>query len=240
MNKIAVSCALLASFAGLAFAPFALGGADQCTPRKVSVSGAGSARAAPGLYVFRVGIVQRGTSVQTAHSAVNQSAAAAVHAALEAGVARRDIRSTNISISPVYDSDRGPREAQVFAVKRTISIVLRDPSHYAELAEGLIDAGVNRITRIEAKPAHPQKMADKALAEAVANAAHKARLIARKLGAKLGPALRISQSGGVHPMPRAAAMSIGSAAVGGGYVQGRITTHAQVSATFALSPSGCR
>lgn len=233
-----MACVLCLAAAGLIAASSALA-ADQCTPRQVSVSASGSARAAPGLYVFHVGIAHRGTSIRAAHAAVDKSAAAAVDAALDAGVAKKDIRSTEISISPVYDADRKASEPQVYEVTRAISIVLRDPSHYAELAEGLIRAGVNRITRIEAKPAHPRALADRALAEAVGNAVHKARLIAHKLGVKLGPALQISQGGNVSPMPRVMAMTAGSVAPSGGYMHGRITTHARVSATFALAPSGC-
>ncbi|MDN5863914.1 MAG: SIMPL domain-containing protein [Gammaproteobacteria bacterium] len=236
MHKSTFACVLFLSALGLIAAPVALG-AEQCNPRQVSVTTSGFAKAAPGLYVFHVGISHRGTDVSAANDAVARSAAAAVAAALDAGVAKEDIRSTEISITPVYNADRKPAEPQIFEVTRDISIVLRDPSHYAELAEGLIDAGVNHITRIEARPSDPRALADQALAEAVANAVHKARLIAHKLGVKLGPALRISESGGVHPVPRVMAMSADSAK--SGYLHGQIKTEAQVSATFALSPSGC-
>lgn len=239
MNRFSSIAALFLCASALLAAPAAL--ADgQCTPRTVSVNGSGSAEAAPGLYVFHVGISHRNSDVRAAHAAVNKAASAAVKAARNAGVAPKDIRSTQVSISPVYHSDENTDKPQEFDVTREVAITLRDPSHYAELTEGLIKAGVNRITSIEARPEHPQKLADQALADAVANAVHKARLMAHKLGVKLGPATRMSESGGARPMPRMMAMKASSSgAEHGGYMHGQIETRAEVNATFELSPSGC-
>lgn len=241
MRKTSVffACALGAFALTVASSALAAG---QCSPRSVSVSGSGSAKAAPGEYVFHVGITHRNTDVQTANAAVDKAAAGAVKAARNAGVAKKDIRSTEVSISPVYRSDQKADEPQEFQVTREVTITLREPSHYARLTEGLIKAGVNRITNIEARPAHPDALSDKALADAVADATHKARLIAQKLGVKLGPATRVSVNGNVRPMPRMMAMkatSAGSVAEQGGYEHGQIKTHAEVSATFEFSPSGC-
>jgi uncharacterized protein YggE len=241
MRKTNIFFACVLGALALSVAPSALA-AGQCSPRSVSVSGSGSAEAAPGEYVFHVGITHRDTDVQTANAAVDKAAASAVRAARNAGVAKKDIRSTEVSISPVYKSDKKADEPQKFQVTREVTITLRDPSHYAKLTEGLIKAGVNRITNIEARPEHPKALADKALSDAVADARHKAKLIAHKLGVRLGPATRVSVSGHVRPMPRMMAMkatSAGNAAEHGGYEHGQIETHAEVSTTFELSPSGC-
>jgi uncharacterized protein YggE len=237
MNRTLLTIALCA---GLAATPVALA-ANACTPHNVSVNGSGKAQAAPGLYVFHIGITQRNTDVKAAHAAVDKSAAAAVKAARQAGLAGKDIQSTNVSIAPVYNSKAKPGEAQVFEVTRDITLTLRDPSHYAGLVEGLIKAGVNRVTNIEAKPADPRTLADRALAKAVLNAKHNAQLIAQKLGVKLGPAIQVSESGGVRPLPRKmmAMSATAKPAEKGGYEAGQITTQAEVSAQFELSPSGC-
>ncbi|MGH8427981.1 MAG: SIMPL domain-containing protein [Gammaproteobacteria bacterium] len=222
----------------LAAAPLARAD-NACTPRSVNVSGQGSADAAPGLYVFHVGIAQRGTDVRAANAAVDKAAAATVNAARAAGLAKADIQSTDVSISPVYDSNAKPGEPQIYEVARSLTLTLHDPTRYANLVEGLIQAGVNRITNIEAKPADPQALADQALAAAVADARHKAQLIAQNLGVKLGPAMQLSENGGFQPQPRMMAMSAGASAKEGGYEPGQITTQAQVSAQFELAPSGC-
>ncbi len=239
MNRIHTTLALALCAAGLAAAPFALA-ANNCTPRSVSVNGHGKARAVPGLYVFHIGISHRNTDVRAAHAAVDKSAAAAVKAARKAGLADKDIRSTNVSISPVYNLKAKPGEPQVFEVTRDITLTLRDPAHYAALVEGLIKAGVNRITNIEAKPSDPQAMTDEALGKAVLDAKHNAQLVAQKLGVKLGPAINVSVGGNVRPMSRMMAMSAAAPkSESGGYEPGEITTQAEVSASFELSPSGC-
>ncbi|HEX5313420.1 MAG TPA: SIMPL domain-containing protein [Gammaproteobacteria bacterium] len=240
MTKFGASFVLALLIAGACAAAPGARAAANCTPRSVSVSGEGNAEAAPGVYVFHLGISQRSTDVRSANAAVDKSAAAAVAAAKSAGLAKKDIQSTNLSISPVYDSDAKPGEPQVYEVTRNLTLTLRDPSHYADLVEGLVKAGVNQITNIEARPADPQALADQALAAAVADARHKAALIAQGLDAKLGPALSLDENGG--QMPRPVMMSAMKAAPSGaeaGYEPGRITTQAQVSASFELEPSGC-
>ncbi|MGH8225719.1 MAG: SIMPL domain-containing protein [Gammaproteobacteria bacterium] len=224
--------------AGLAAAPTVFA-ANACSPRSVSVSGSGEAQAAPGVYVFHIGISHRDTDVRTANAAVDRSAASTVAAARQAGLAKTDIQSTNVSISPVYNAKAKPGEPQVYEVTRNITLTLRDPAHYADLVEGLIKAGVNRIANIEAKPADPQALNDQALAAAVANARHKAALMAQSLGVKLGPATQLSESGGFRPQPRMMAMSADASAREGGYEPGQLTVQAQVSASFELNPSGC-
>lgn len=239
MNRIRITLIFALCVAGLAAAPVVMA-ANSCTPHSVSVTGSGKAQTAPGLYVFHIGIEHRNTDVRAANKAVDKSAAAAVKAARQAGLADKDIQSTNVSISPVYNSKAKPGEPQVFEVTRNITLTLRNPKHYAALVEGLIDAGVNRVTNVEAKPADAQAIADQALGKAVSDAKHNAQLIAQKLGVKLGPAIEVSVGGGVRPQPRMMAMSAGaSKAEAGGYEPGQITTEAHVSARFELSPSGC-
>ncbi len=238
MHATRTAAILVLCTAGFAAAPAALA-ANACSPRSVSVSGSGEAQAAPGVYVFHIGVAHRDTDVRAANAAVDRSAASAVAAARAAGLAKKDIQSTNVSITPVYNSKAKPGEPQVYEVTRNITLTLRDPARYADLVEGLIKAGVNRITNIEAQPADPQALADQALAAAVANARHKAALIAQSLGVKLGPATQLSESGGFRPQPRMMAMSAGVSATEGGYEPGQLTTQAQVSASFELDPSGC-
>ncbi|MGH8273920.1 MAG: SIMPL domain-containing protein [Gammaproteobacteria bacterium] len=240
MNRIHITLIFALCAAGLAAAPVVMA-ANTCTPHSVSVTGSGKAQATPGLYVFHIGISHRNTNVRAANDAVDKSAASAVKAARQAGLADKDIQSTNVSISPVYDSKAKPGEPQVFEVTRDITLTLRNPKHYAALVEGLIKAGVNRITNIEARPADAQAMADEALGKAVSDAKHNAQLIAQKLGVKLGPAIEVSVGGGVRPMPRMMAMSAtASKTETGGYEPGQITTQAEVSARFELAPSGCQ
>lgn len=223
--------------AGLAAASAALAAAP-CTPHSVSVNGSGEVKAAPGIYVFHLGISHRGTDVRAANADVDRSAASVVAAARRAGLAKADIQSTSVSVNPVYNSQAKPNEPQVYEVTRNITLTLRDPARYADLVEALIRAGVNRISSIEAKSADPQALADQALAAAVVNAKHKAALIAQNLGVKLGPAISLNENGqGPRPLVMGAmqARSVES----GGYEPGMITTQAQISASFELEPSGC-
>lgn len=223
--------------ASFAWTPAVLAAAP-CTPHSISVNGHGEVHVAPGRYVFHLGISQRSADVPKANAAVDLSAGKVVRAARRAGLALTDIRSTQVTISPVYNPKAGPGEPQVFEVTRNITLTLRDPTRYADLVEGLIKAGVNRIARVEAEPADRQELADKALAAAVADARRKAKVIADGLGVKLGPALSLDEQGYQGPRP-VVMNAVRSADRKGGYEPGRITVNASVSARFATDPSGC-
>lgn len=223
--------------AGLAATPNILA-AQACTPRSISVSGHGETQTAPGLYVFHLGITHRSADVRAANAAVDKSAENVVRAARRAGLAKADISSTQVTISPVYNPKAKPGEPQVFEVTRNITLTLRNPTRYTDLVEGLIGAGVNRIAGIEAKPADPQALADTTLTAAVADARHKAGLIAKGLGVQVGPALDVNEQSyqGPRPVMMDAARSANNT---DGYEPGRIKVSASVSARFAIEPSGC-
>lgn len=237
MTRITV-LAVGAFFAAASLAAPAAFADSQCTPHSVSVSGDGSASAAPGKYTFHIAVSQRSTDIRAANAGVDKSVAAAVAAARQAGLAKADIQSTSVTINPVYDSNAKPDTPQTYEVTRNISLVLRDPSHYAALVEGLIRAGVNRISSIEAEASNPKALSDEALAAAVADAQHKAQLIAQNLGVKLGPAIELDASG-QRPQPLMMGAMQARAATGGGYEPGEISVQSSVTARFALDPSGC-
>lgn len=210
--------------------------AAECTPHSVSVSGKGSVSAAPGVYTFHVSVSRRGTDVRAESAAVDKLATAAVKAARAAGLADADIRSTAVTVNPVYNSDAKPEAPRVFEVRRDLVLTLRNPSRYAQLVQGLVQAGINGIGNIVARPADPAAVADRALTAAVADARHKAALIAKGLGVALGPALSVNENG-QGPRPLVMGERINSE--NKGYEPGTITVRASVAARFALSPSGC-
>jgi len=226
----------LLSGACYAAAPAPISKSD-CTRDSIKVSGKGSAHGIPGIYVFHTSVSQRGTDPQKAGSEVAAHAAAAVKTARAAGLADSDIQSTAISIQPVYTPKAKSGAPQVYEVQRRIVLTLRHPDRYAQLVEGLIKAGINNIGHIEALPANPGAMNDEALRAAVKDARHKAALIAKTLGEKLGPALEVSESNVSGPRP----LVMGAARTNSnnGYVPGRITVNESIVAKFALSVRGC-
>lgn len=210
---------------------------NACTPRSVSVSGSGRASAEPATYVFHLAVSQRGTDVRAANSAVDRTVGAALGVARQAGLRPSDIQSNRVAISPVYDPNAKPDTPQSYEVTRYLTLTLREPSRYASLVEGLIHAGVNRFAGVEAEAGDPRALGDQALAAAVADARHKAALIAGRLGVKLGPALALDESG-TQPRPVVMGAAVMRSAQGG-YEPGLISVNAEVTARFALEPSGC-
>ncbi len=209
-----------------------------CKPHSVNVSGQGSVNVEPAVYRLYVAVSRRGTDVRAARALVDKIAAEAVTAARSAGLSKADIQSTMITISPIYKPEAKPGTPQTFEVRRDLTLTLRQPAQYAELVEGLTRAGINQISHVSAEPSDPRATNDRALKQAVADARHKAALIATGLGVALGPPLEVTENGAQGPRP----VIMGAARTNGrtsGYEPGRITVRASVSARFALSPSGC-
>ena len=104
-------------------------------PRQITVTGSAEAEAVPDLATITAGVETRaGTAAEAL--ARNSEAMSAVLAAIEAGgVARRDVQTSQLSISPVYEpySEGAPEARKVAA---TVPVALSTPGN-AESADVL-------------------------------------------------------------------------------------------------------
>ncbi len=229
--------------AGLAVAALAAAGpaAAEAEQRTVLVRGVGSAAAAPDMATVEAGVA---TAAATAAEALagNSAAMAAVFEALrEAGIAERDMRTVDFSISPRYadrrmdEPDDGPPRIVGYRVDNAVSVRVRDLGQLGPLLDTLVSSGANRISAISFGIADEAEVLAEARRAAVRDAAGKARLYAEAAGVALGPVLAIDDTGGGMPRPapmrRAAAMDATAVPVAGG----ETTVTASVTITWAIA-----
>jgi len=169
--------------------------------RYVSVTGEGEANAVPDLAIIQAGVTTQGKTARIASDA-NSKAMAKVLAALRAaGIAERDMRTSQFSISPIYDSRRdGDNRITGFQAANQVSVKVRDLAKLAAVLDQVISAGANDVSGIHFTVSERSKLLDKARGEAVADARRKAELLANAAGAKLGPAMAIVENAGA-PVP---------------------------------------
>lgn len=183
----------------------------------LGVTAEGSAAAAPDLALVRIGVETRAATAAEAMAENARQAAAVIAAAKARGVADRDVQTANLSIWPVYESERfssGPSELVGFQVQNEVTVRLRDLSAAGEALGALVGAGANRMNGIEFGFADDSALRDEARRRAVAEARRKAELYAAAAGVRLGPILSIEEAGGdftPRPMMRAAAAMEASA-----------------------------
>jgi uncharacterized protein len=169
--------------------------------RHITVVGEGSANVVPDLAVIHAGVTTQGQTAREASDA-NSAAMGQVHAALRAaGIADRDVQTSQFSIRPVHDSRReGDNRITGFQAANQVSVRIRALPKLAAVLDQMIAAGANDVSGIQFTVAQRSTLLDKARAEAVADARRKADLLARAAGVRLGRATVIVENAGT-PVP---------------------------------------
>ena len=226
----------LAFVLGLAAAPVLAQETPAVTARQITVTGTAEAQAVPDLATITAGVETRAETAAAALAA-NSEAMAAVLAALDgSGVARRDVQTSQLSISPVYEPYReGSPEAQKvsgYEAANMVTVRVRDIAGLGGTVDAVTKAGANRLYGISFDISDPKPALDTARRQAVADARDKATLFAEAAGVKLGPVVRIGEAvNAPGPMVmRAEAMADKAAPVEGGTV----SLQAQVEIVYAL------
>ncbi|HEY7807349.1 MAG TPA: SIMPL domain-containing protein [Croceibacterium sp.] len=225
MKSYLRALAVAVAFAGLAAAP-AMG---QVTAPAVAVApgdtlltvtAEGRSLREPDLAVFSAGVTTQGQSAAAA-LAENSRAMTRVIAALKAaGVAERDIQTSNLSINPVYsDPNRDalmaaratgqpyvpppPSVPKIVGYQATNNVSVRqhDLKNFGKVIDTLAAAGANQINGPNFQMDQPEPALDEARLDAIKTARERADLYAQATGLKIVRILSISESGGYYGAP---------------------------------------
>lgn len=164
----------------------------------------GSSTRAPDLAVIQAGVT---TLRPTAVEAMRQNAQqmAAVLAALKgAGIAARDIQTSDIALSPQYrHAENQPPVLTGYQATNTVSVRFRDIARSGTILDLLVAKGANNIQGPNLIVEKPQPALDEARVAAIATARARADLYAKAAGLSVVRMVSISESGGgtVPPMP---------------------------------------
>lgn len=228
---------LLAPLVVLALALAPATGARADDDRRMTVEGQGEVQRAPDLARVSVGVV---TEDDTAAGALerNSAAMADVLAALEAaGLPARDVRTSEISLSPrwtqPHNTDAPPRITG-FTASNGLQLVVRDLDRLGVVLDAVVRSGGNRLGGISFGLADPAEALAEARRRAVADALARAELYTGAAGVGLGRIVSIHESGspGIPRQLMRAEMAMADAGVP--VADGEITISAGVSIVFEL------
>jgi uncharacterized protein YggE len=123
-----------------------------------------------------------------------------IDALRKAGVDRRDIRTSQLSVQPQYryGENRAP-QITGYQASNQVSVQLRDLARVGNVVDTLVAQGANRIDGPSFSIADPQPLLDKARTAAVANARARADLLAKAAGVRIVRVLSIDE--GQQPQP---------------------------------------
>lgn len=172
--------------------------------------------------VFSAGVTSQGKTAAEA-LAENARAMERVIAALKrAGIADRDIQTSNLSINPVYrDPNREaamaarysgqpytppPPEEQIptiigYQANNSVSVRQRRLGDFGKVIDTLASAGANQINGPDFRLDNPDPALDQARRDAVKAAQARAALYANALGLRIVRVVSLNESGGYYGPP---------------------------------------
>lgn len=179
-------CVVLA----LALATAALGALAE----GLTVHGTGSVSLNADVATITLGIRQYASDVKVAQQAVNRSMDAIIEALSAAGVQNQDMYTNSIYIYPEYDySSSGTERISGYTAGNSLTVVTRDIDNVGAYIDAAFDAGANTLDEVGFSASDTTDAYDEALALAIAQARHKAEVIAQASGLELGGVVRIAE-----------------------------------------------
>jgi uncharacterized protein YggE len=170
---------------------------------RLDVVAEGYATRIPDIARISAGVV---TQAPTATEAIRQNSARmnAVRAALgRAGIADRDIQTSNISLQPDYRyAENQPPQLTGYRASNEVSVRFRDIARTGRILDALVAEGANQINGPSLEIDRPEAALDEARTAAIATARARAELYARALNMRVVRVIGVSETGAVMPMPR--------------------------------------
>ncbi len=234
---------LFGTISALALAPV-MASAQQVQPREatISVSGEGDSSVAPDMAILSFNVLKQADTAAAA-MADNSKAMTDVQAALKsAGIADRDLQTSNFSVQPVYkqfepkDGVYVPPEITGYQVTNGLTVRVRDLAKLGEILDSSVKLGINQGGDISFTNDNPDATVTEARKSAVADAIAKAKTLSEAAGVKLGRVIEINENM-QRPSPVPMAMMRASAMEKSDAVPiatGENTYKVTVNVTFAL------
>ncbi|MEW5992388.1 MAG: SIMPL domain-containing protein [Chloroflexota bacterium] len=194
---------LVAIIASPAFITRPILATDPATPAEhtISVSGTGRVVLVPDMADLRLGVTTTAKTVKEARDA-NAASMTAVIAALKAlDIADRDIQTTTLALSPVYDYSKStnPPPLTGYTLTNTVAVTIRDLDIAAEAVDGALAAGATTLDSITFRVFDQTRAERDAREAAMAQAKAKAQTLASAAGVSIEGVASIGET--IAPIP---------------------------------------
>lgn len=173
----------------------------------LDISATGRVSRTPDLATIRAGVV---TEAPVAAQALADNARrmdAVVKALRAAGIAARDLSTSNVALAPQYRyEEKRPPTITGYQANNSVTIRFRDIARAGTVLDALARAGANQIDGPALSLSDPEGALDEARAQAVARARARAALYAKAAGLTVDRMVAIDESGesdGGQPRPMA-------------------------------------
>jgi uncharacterized protein YggE len=193
----------LAVVMGPALAPRQARAVDDTEPdRTISVGGTGTVTMVPDVADLHVGVVVQKAKVRDARAAAATAMQGVVKALMAAGVAERDIKTTTLSLQPVYEyPTNGSPRITGYELRNGVVATIRDLDKLADAVDGALAGGGTTLDGITFRVDDPTGAEAQARTLAMKSARAKADALAGAAGVTITGVASISEQSAPAPWP---------------------------------------
>ena len=180
----------------------------------ISISGYGEAFAVEDVATFSFTVSSKKATVAAAQEDATAKINTATAYLVDAGVDKKDIKTTDYSVYPQYEyraqacpaGGYCPGGTQVltgYEVRQTTSVKARDTAKAGDLLAGVGSKGATEVSGLDFTFDDPNKLQTEARGKAISDAKQKADALAKQLGVRLVRVVSFSENGaspGPYPM----------------------------------------
>jgi uncharacterized protein YggE len=206
------------------------------TSGRITVSGEGSVAVVPDMALITVGAAAEAETAKAAMDQTSGITAAILDRLTEAGVAERDMQTSDLSLNPVW-SHRASSETRPtidgYEASNRVTVRVRDLTALGTILDAVLSDGANTLGGVQFLVADPAPALNEARVKAVADARARAELFATAAGVTLGSLVSLTEGGASMPRPEMMGMArIADAGVP--MAQGELDIQARVTLVYEI------
>jgi uncharacterized protein YggE len=190
-------------------------GAGIAPANTIAVSGRGEVQETPDIATISFSVVSEKSTVAAAQSDATTKANAVTAYLVGAGIEKKDIQTSNYSVSPQYDylqsvctngyCPGGKQVLRGYEVRQSTTVKVRDLTKAGDILTGVGEKGATEVSGLQFTFDDPNAPLNDARTKAIADAKTKADVLAKQLGVTLVRVVSFNEnSGGGNPRPMVA------------------------------------
>jgi uncharacterized protein YggE len=177
--------------------------AISMTTATISVTGVGTVIVTPDTANIQIGVQVFNKELAAAQADATEQMNAIIKTVTDAGVAEKDIQTSNYSVSirQQYNDQGFPTDVLGYDIYNTLSVTIRDLDSLGEILDKTVAAGANQIYGITFYTSDLTEATAAARKAAVQDAQERAGQLAAAAGVEIGSIVNISEGYSSSPSP---------------------------------------
>ena len=204
----------------------------------ITVSGEGTAYAAPDVAYVQLGVATVDPDLATAFSKTGQTISDVLKALKEVGIADADIQTSGINVSPQnqFDNNGNPSGTPTYSVSNTVQVTVRKIDQVEAVLTAAVGAGANTIYNLNFDIQDSSALEQQARTQAVQQAHDRAQQLATLLGVTLGKPITVTETPqNAGPVPFVLRASVAGGGGGQPVSSGQLGVTVDVQITYSIS-----